>query len=84
MSELVRLLGHEGFEVEQSFTADVHQNNAGDTIDLERLASLMATRKSDLGQYIFLKAREKASAARAKADKLPAWLYRSYPPEQLD
>jgi SAM-dependent methyltransferase len=82
VSELVRLLGHEGFEVEQSFTADVYQNNAGDYIDLERLASLMATRKSDLGQYIFLKARKKASAARP--EKLPAWLYRSYPPEQLD
>ncbi len=81
-NELVQLLSHEGFKVEQSFTADVHQNNAGDFLDLERLRNLMPARNADLGQYIFIKARN--STAAVKADKFPAWLYRSYPTEQLD
>lgn len=82
VDELVSLLAHEGFEVERIFTADVHGNTAGDFVDLEKLAELVASRDADLGQYIFIKATSKSNVA--LPDKLPAWLYRSYPEQELD
>lgn len=79
--ELTQLLAHEGLEVEQWFTSDVHPNQAGQYSSPGKLAPLLEKRVSDLGQYIFIRA-SKTSAA--TASKLPAWLYRSYSPDQLD
>lgn len=78
--DLVRLLEHEGFDVEEHFTADVHANNAPAYCSLADLAPLLKFRESDLGQYIFLKARV---ANKVVPTTRPAWLYRSYPTGEL-
>ncbi len=78
--ELVQLLLHEGFEIETHFTADVHDNNAGAYCNLDAIAPLLKFREDGLGQYIFVKAK---ALQREKQTKKPAWLYRSYPAEEL-
>lgn len=78
--ELVNLLVHEGYELLDSFTADVHQNNAQNYIDLQAIYPMLKFRGHDLGQYIFIKARTIIGGT----VKRPAWLFRSYPAEQLD
>jgi SAM-dependent methyltransferase len=77
--ELVTLLQFVGFDVKENFTADVHKNRAAAYADLNELREKLEFRKEDLGQYLFLKATNTSRAS----DKLPSWLYRSLPPEQL-
>ncbi len=77
--ELVTLLQFEGFTVEHHFTADVHQNNAAGFFALERLANLVKFREGDLGQYIFLRARNTGKMQQGR----PRWLYRSYAESEL-
>lgn len=72
--ELIQLLQFEGFCPEEHFTADVHQNNAAVFASIKQLASLVGFRKSDLGQYIFIRARKEGPSKIKK----PSWLYRSY------
>lgn len=79
--ELVHLLMHEGYELLASFTADVHQNNAQNYIDLQATYPMLKFREHDLGQYIFIKARTTIGYVLVKR---PTWLYRSYPTEILD
>jgi len=77
--ELVTLLQFEGFDVTEHFTADVHENRAAAYVDLNYLKDKLESRKNDLGQYLFLK----ATNTTRTSEKVPSWLYRSLPPEQL-
>lgn len=77
--ELALLLEHLGFEIEVMFSSDVHFNEAESIMDYKELLPLVEHRKLDLGQYIFIRARNVAEAKECK----PNWLYRSYPEEDL-
>ena len=71
--ELGKLLAHAGFAIESCFSADVHENLANHYCPLSRYQS--AIRNGDeLGQYLFVRARNSAPAQAGK----PAWLYRSW------
>lgn len=72
--ELIQLLQFEGFSPEEHFTSDVHQNNAAVFAPIKQLAALVGFRQSDLGQYIFIRARKEGP----QQTKRPNWLYRSY------
>ena len=78
--ELHMLLEHAGFHIDRMFSADVHGNVAASFFDPAAFQDLLKFRAPDLGQYIFIRARN-AEPGRAKK---PAWLYRSYGPEELD
>lgn len=78
--ELAALLSYCGFELEVLFSADVHENHAGNFCALDAVGALVKFREHDLGQYLFSRSRNSRSA-RAKR---PAWLYRSYPPGELE
>lgn len=78
--ELAMLLEHEGFELEMRFTADVHANLSATYVDLNKVSDLVRFRENDLGQYIFMRAKNTGVASIKK----PTWLYRSYPEEELD
>ncbi len=78
--ELVQLLDHAGFEVEEIFTSDVHLNGAGHFFSLRQVVPLVWFRRHDLGQYLFVRARN----SRPLNPRKPGWLYRSYPQDQLD
>jgi hypothetical protein len=73
-SELHRLLSFAGFEVQQSFTADAHEERHEQRRWYPTVAPALSARPDDLGQYIFIK----ATAAGQPRDGLPNWLYRSY------
>jgi SAM-dependent methyltransferase len=78
--EIYNLLKFEGYEPTACFTADVHANNAQRFCNVEKMADLLRFREHDLGQYIFIRA---VAQPKDLATKKPAWLYRSYPPEEL-
>lgn len=77
--ELHLLLIHLGFDVEIIFSSDVHANNSGAFFDVGKFGHLLEFRKNDLGQYIFIRAKNVRDANKKK----PSWLYRSYKPEDL-
>ncbi|MGB6295168.1 MAG: class I SAM-dependent methyltransferase [Rivularia sp. (in: cyanobacteria)] len=78
--ELYLLLKYLGFKIDTMFTADVHENNANNYSSVAKLESLLKHREPDLGQYIFVRALNAEKAG----DKRPAFLYRSYPPNELE
>ncbi|WP_017302680.1 class I SAM-dependent methyltransferase [Spirulina subsalsa] len=78
--ELYLLLTYLGFEIDSLFTADVHQNNGGNYASLSQLKPFLKARENDLGQYIFVR----ATNAKEGHPKKPSFLYRSYPPEELE
>lgn len=78
--ELNLLLAATGFKIERMFTADVHENNTAEFFDIERFSGLLEYRSHDLGQYVFLRAQPNG----VDHGKKPAWLYRSYAPQELD
>lgn len=78
--ELHHLLRYCGFSEELFFTADVHPNRAGDFVSLETLEPLLRGRAADLGQYLFTRQRNTGPLP----ERLPGWLYRSYPADALD
>ena len=78
--ELFLLLTYLGFTVEEMFAADVHENMTATYCDPEKFGHLIEYRQHDLGQYIFVRAR---NAHDAKT-KRPSWLYRSYEPDELE
>jgi SAM-dependent methyltransferase len=78
--ELSLLLQYCGFHVESLFSADVHPNHAPDFFPVEKLEPFLRSRESDLGQYLFSRSRNDRPAG----VKRPAWLYRSYPPTDLE
>lgn len=80
--ELLMLLSHLGFEVELMFSSDVHPNLSSDFCSLQKLSEIIKTHKNrefDLGQYIFIRARNTQAAKICK----PNWLFRSYPSSEL-
>ena len=78
--ELHHLMRKLGFDVQEFFTADVHENRAASIFDVDKIAPLIQFREHDLGQYIFGKWQNVRDAEAGK----PSWLYRSYPPAELD
>lgn len=78
--ELYQLLSYLGFKIDAIFTADVHHNNAGNYVNPLQLNKLVKHRENDLGQYIFVRALNIAEAG----NKKPAFLYRSYPADELE
>lgn len=78
--ELYLLLTYVGLNIQQMFSADVHENNSGQFFDLSKIQNQLKFRQNDLGQYIFLC----ATNSGVDQGKKPSWLYRSYPPDELD
>jgi SAM-dependent methyltransferase len=79
--ELCILLEHEGFNVSECFTSDVHVNNSNIYFDTNKLYGDLKFRENDLGQYIFIKAKK---INNTNNQARPKWLYRSYPDGSLD
>lgn len=80
--ELFLLLDHCGFELESVFSSDVHTNRSENYFPVPLLTlalSSIQNRQWDLGQYIFLRAR---NARPARAGK-PRWLFRSCPESEM-
>ena len=78
--ELVHLLQDAGFDVEQTFTSDVHPNRAGSFYSIAAMAPLVNFRADELGQYLFTLSRSSGEGRKRK----PMWLYRSYPEDELE
>jgi len=78
--ELVQLLTHAGFDVEVIFSSDVHDNTANHYFSLLKIVPLVLFRRNDLGQYLFVRAKN----ARPAQTRKPSWLYRSYPSDQIE
>ncbi|GGF72440.1 hypothetical protein GCM10011332_28010 [Terasakiella brassicae] len=73
--ELYLLLSQLGFEIVEMFTSDVNPPHATSYFDLNILRDHIEFRKNDLGQYIFLRAKNAHKADLSRPD----WLFRSYP-----
>lgn len=78
--ELYLLLNYLGFTVDVMFTADVHENQASSYAPISEYETLLKHRELDLGQYIFVRALNTGKAGERK----PAFLYRSYPANELE
>lgn len=78
--ELYMLLSYLGFAVEEIFSADVHDNGTDRCLDVSKFGHLIEYRKNDLGQYIFIRAKKDGEGG----GRRPEWLYRSYPPSELE
>jgi SAM-dependent methyltransferase len=80
--ELALLLAHCGFEVEQFFTANVHDDIPSSPALNPLINSAIRgtpNREFDLGQYLF-----SSSISRSPANsRRPAWLFRSYASEEM-
>ncbi len=77
--ELHLLLSHLGFEIEIMFSSDVHENRSNNFFNTDILYDNLKFREHDLGQYIFIKAKNVRIAKQCK----PTWLYRSYPLSEM-
>lgn len=77
--ELYLLLNYLGFTVDVMFTADVNENHASSYSAVSEYENLLKHRELDLGQYIFVRALNTGKAG----EKKPAFLYRSYPADEL-
>jgi len=81
LRELRALLVHAGFTIDVLFSADVHANRTVALLQKLRISSLFALgRPHDLGQYLFVRATRTQAPA---PERKPAFLYRSYPADQL-
>lgn len=78
--ELSLLLGYCGFDLDTLFTADVHENVSSGFFPVEQIITLVRFREHDLGQYLFSRSRNSRPARTGR----PGWLYRSYPPGELE
>ncbi len=81
--ELFSLLDYLGFTLEILFSADVHAGIPNEIQIPEPIqAALLSNpmRLFDLGEYIFIR----AVSDRPAREKKPDFLYRSYPPEQVE
>jgi SAM-dependent methyltransferase len=79
--ELHQLLIHCGFLPEVSYTGNVHDDIPGYSVSWKSLEILKETpnREFDLGQYFFTRWRK----VNACDQRLPHWLYRSYPESRM-
>ncbi len=78
--ELSTMLDYLGFSMDTIFSADAHRNDANGYSSIAPLKPLLKNRQHDLGQYIFIKA---VNSKPAGSKKL-AFLFRSYPMEELE
>lgn len=78
--ELNLLLEYLGFSVNQYFSADVHKNSASQFLSAAKIYWFVKHRRRDLGQYLFVKARNTKTAGTKK----PRFLYRSYDEDELE
>lgn len=79
--ELHRLMTFCGFEVEISYTANVHPDIPAGVVDAQAVAVVLGSvkhREHDLGQYLFTRWRKSGECG----SKKPGWLYRSYPEQE--
>lgn len=79
LAELQRLLTHAGYTVEAAFTADVRDNRAN-LYALPAQYLPLLKRRDDLGQYHFVRALRRENGPTRR----PAWLFRSYPPDEVE
>ena len=77
--ELYMLLSQLGFDIEEIFASDVNENEIGKEMSDGKMLYLIDHRKYDLGQYIFIRAKNTGPAN----PKKPSWLYRSYPEDEM-
>ncbi|MCI5221118.1 MAG: methyltransferase domain-containing protein [Candidatus Electrothrix sp. AR4] len=80
--ELLMLLSHCGFEIEKMFTSDVHVNHSNAFFPVDKFSEHILDvkhRELDIGQYIFVRAKNVFPAKHCK----PTWLFRSYPENEL-
>lgn len=80
--ELVQLLDHCGFETETCYTANVHEDIPPHATRIATInAAIMAVdnRVFDLGQYLF----SSSISNREARPRKPAWLFRSYEPDEI-
>ncbi|WNL45545.1 class I SAM-dependent methyltransferase [Dyella sp. BiH032] len=80
--ELFLMLDHAGFDLEVIFSSDVHENHSNIYFPITTIAKSIFSipnRCYDLGQYIFLRARNTRPAKLGK----PGWLYRSFPESEF-
>jgi hypothetical protein len=66
--------------VERLDSADVRDRTAGRSPGWGRIGRLVKHRERDLGQYLFVLARN----SRPAGEKRPKFLFRSYPPGELE
>jgi SAM-dependent methyltransferase len=78
--ELTQLLSYTGFAVDVLFTADSHEPDRHLATVASATGGISRERARDLGQYIFCRARRRD----AGGTKLPTFLYRSYPDDELE
>lgn len=80
--ELHQLLTFGGFEADVEYTANVHEDIPASNSTLKaakRAVRALKNREYDLGQYMFTRWRKVDSSSKGR----PAWLYRSYPQDEL-
>ena len=78
--ELYLLLRYLWFDIKSMFYTDVYPNHANDYSSITKVKPILSQlRQLDLGQYIFIK----ACNAKKEGEKKPAFLYRSYPDDQI-
>ena len=73
---------HAGFVAEVSYTANVHDDVGAHTATAAAINAALKeqpNRNADLGQYLMTRWRNAGPAN----NKLPRWLYRSYPEEDM-
>lgn len=80
--ELALLLSHVGFEIEEMFSSDVHENRSNAYYPVKTISENIhgiSNRVLDLGQYLFVRVKNIREEKRGK----PNWLYRSYPVSEM-
>jgi SAM-dependent methyltransferase len=80
LTELNKLLEFAGFKSTKSFTANSHTDDLSLRSGYDKICQLVAHRPNDLGQYLFTKATKVDEPKRG----LPAFLYRSWPEEEMN
>jgi SAM-dependent methyltransferase len=78
--EVHLLLTYLGFEIDCAESADVHENLSGNHMEWTPLVPLIRHRDRDLGQYLFFRAFKR----RAGRTRRPEFLFRSYPPGEIE
>ena len=79
ITEILQLLDHCGFTTEEAFTADITENKSGEYVKLAQLEPLLSGREYDLGQYIFVRARNTGVCQKGR----PSFLFMNYPSDEL-
>lgn len=80
ISEILQLLDYCGFIAEEAFAADAIENRSKDYVGQDQMEHLLSDGRHDLGQFIFLKARNHGECR----EKRPSFLYMNFPPLELD